>query len=62
MNKGYQGKTAEFAKGGAGDPSVSKFLKTPDQFRTDKGVPQDYGSKGGNKPKDKSLPPVKPKS
>lgn len=62
MNKGYQGSSADYAKGGKGDPSVSRFLKTPDQFRTDTGVAQDYGSKGGNKPKDKSLTPVKAKS
>lgn len=62
MNKGYQGSTQCFAKGGPVLGSDSKFLKTPDQFRTDTGVAQDYGSKGGNKPKGKSLPAVKPKS
>lgn len=61
MNKGYSGSTQTFAKGGPVLGKTSAFLKGPDQFRTDKGVPQDYGSKGGNKPKDKSLTPVKPR-
>lgn len=60
-NKGYSGSAQCFAKGGPVLGSNSKFLKTPDQFREGKGVSQDYGSKGGNKPKDKSLTPVKPR-
>lgn len=62
MNKGYQGSTARFAKGGAVIGANSQFLKTPDQFREGKGVEQDYSSKGGRKGKDKSLSPVKPRS
>lgn len=62
-NKGYQGSAQCFAAGGPVlNTSDSQFFKTPDQFRTDTGVKQDYASKGGNKPKGKSLPAVKPKS
>lgn len=54
-------KPACYAQGGPVLGSNSRFLKTEDQFRTGKGVAQDYGSKGGNKPKDKQLPAVKPR-
>lgn len=53
-----------FAKGGGKLGRTRDFLKGPDQFRTDKGVEQDYSkgkaSAGGGK--DKCLPPVKPRS
>ncbi len=50
-----------FAKGGGKLGRTRDFLKGPDQFRTDKGVEQDYGSKSKSKGKDKSLPVVKPR-
>ncbi len=60
--KGYKGHNETFAKGGGKLGRTRDFLKTPDQFRTDKGVEQDYGSKSkAASGKDKSLPAVKPR-
>ncbi len=42
-NKGYMGKDTEYAKGGAGDSTVSRFLKTPDQFTDGRLPPSDKG-------------------
>lgn len=51
-----------FAKGGGKLGRTRDFLKTPDAFRTDKGVEQTYTKKGkGSEGKDKSLPVVKPR-
>lgn len=52
-----------FAKGGGKLGRTRDFLKGPDQFRTDKGVEQNYSKSGkGSGGKDKSLAPVKPRS
>lgn len=74
MNKGYQGRGAHFAKGGRVLGKESSFMKTPDQFREDKGNATDEnwgkgtsGTKGDGGPAapapraSKSLPPVKPR-
>lgn len=47
-NKGYQGSNVEYAKGGPGNSSVSKFLKTEDEFRdsTNKASDEDWGKTG----------------
>lgn len=50
-----------FAKGGPVIGTNSRFLKTPDSFRSSGNAKQDYASKGGNKPKDKSQKPILPK-
>lgn len=65
-NKGYQGSSADYAKGGPGDPSVSRFLKTEDEFRqaTNKSSDEDWGKTGKTgdmAAKSKSLSPVKPR-
>ncbi len=74
MNKNYAGKTAHYAQGGAVLGKVSSFMKTPDQFRDDRGNETDEnwgkdtgGVKGDGGPaapaaKDKSLKAVKPRS
>lgn len=49
LSAGSKGKgpvTANFASGGEVLTSRSKFLKTPNQFTTDKGVAQDYDKTG----------------
>lgn len=52
-----------YAAGGPVLGKDSEFLKTPDAVRTDKGVPQDYGTKGASSGgKDKSMTPVKPRT
>jgi hypothetical protein len=70
MNKGYQGKTESFAKGGAVLGRTVDFLKTPDRFREIRTAKQanetqDNFGKGSSKanPKgaDKSEKPVKPR-
>ena len=55
----------------AGGPVLGRtrdFMKEPDQFdggrmppKNPTATPQEYGSKGGYAPKDKSLKPVKPR-
>lgn len=72
--KGYQGKTADYARGGAVLGKTSQFMKTPDQFREDKGNATDEnwgkgasGDKGDGGPaapaaKGKELKAVKPRS
>lgn len=71
-NKGYQGSAQCFAQGGPVLGKTSQFMKTPDQFRTDKSNVSDEnfgkGSKGGGDggpaappAKGKSLSPVKPR-
>jgi hypothetical protein len=65
----YKGKgpvSASFAKGGDEITSRSRFLKTPDVFRTSI-ERQDYDKtgKGGEQSKmtgDKSLKPIKPRT
>ncbi len=62
MSKGYSGSEACYAAGGPVLAKTnSRFLKTEDQFRTDKGVDQDYGTKSKHAPDDKCLPAVKPR-
>lgn len=67
--KGSGPVSASYAKGGEClQTSRSKFMKTPDMFRTGKGDGQDYGKsgKGGTLAKvegdTKKLPAVKPKT
>lgn len=64
MNKGYQGRTASYAKGGEVLGRTKDFMKTPDRFRESqfKKKTEDVFPKGAvNTGKDKSLTPVKPK-
>lgn len=71
--KGYSGKDASYAEGGAVLGRTRDFMKTPDRFRGDSGkyenCPTDdnFGKKGGKDMapaarKDKCLPAVKPHS
>lgn len=67
-NKGYQGKSESFAKGGPVLGRTTDFLKTEDRF-TGRKAPappkndEDWGSKKSEpKGKDKSLKAVKPRS
>lgn len=66
MNKGYSGKEASFANGGAVLGRTRDFLKTPDAFRENKGNPQNFGKSGGEDKappaKGKELAAIKPKS
>lgn len=65
MTKGSGPKTAKYAEGGPVMGSRSRFMKTPDAFREDKGVPQDYGTKGAPAKRQgdtKTLKPVKPRT
>lgn len=64
MNKGYQGKTANYAEGGAVLGKTSQFLKTEDQFRAtyhkDPGAGADkpYGKSGINSGTGEVRPPA----
>lgn len=73
MNKGYQGKSETFAKGGAANATNSIFYKSENQFTDDKyntsdenwgkgskGPKGDGGPAAPKAPKDKCLPAVKP--
>ncbi len=51
-----------YAQGGPVVGTTSKFFKAPESFRSAGPGQQNYASKGGNKAKDKSLSPVKPRS
>jgi hypothetical protein len=71
MAYNYKGKgaiSATYAQGGPVITTNSRFLKTPNQFCTDTGVPQEYGKsgKGGKLAKTegdaKSLTPIKPRT
>lgn len=66
--KGGDIRQGDYAKGGAARTTVSRFLKTPDEFRTDKSnaTDEDWGKKGSKDPLtsrtgDKCLTPVKPR-
>lgn len=68
MNKGATTKVESFAAGGPVLGRTCDFMKTPDQFRENKGNVKNF-AKGADagvcKPpaaKDKSLPAVKPRS
>ncbi|HEX6825409.1 MAG TPA: hypothetical protein VF077_03750 [Nitrospiraceae bacterium] len=56
FSKGSKPKTAKFAKGGAVCTSRSRFLKTPDTFRTDE-QKREYGGK-----KDPLAKPIEKKA
>ena len=59
--KSYGTFNAGYAAGGPVLGRARDFIKSPDAFRTDKGDPQDYSNKKGEKGKDKSMKPVKPR-
>jgi hypothetical protein len=64
MSKGKGPVSARYAEGGPPITTKSRFLKTPDTFRTDRQrIDYDKKSKGGEMSKlegGKSLTPVKP--
>jgi hypothetical protein len=66
-SKGLGPVTAEYAKGGPEFSTRSKFMKTPDVFRTSI-EEQDYGKKGKGgtlsktEGETKKLPAIKPRS
>jgi hypothetical protein len=64
MIKGHRPHDAHYAQGGAVLGRTTDFMKTPNEFTTGKGVPQDYSAKGSpaKRTGDKSLKAVKPRT
>jgi len=63
LSKGMKPQNMGYAAGGTVLGRTRDFIKTPDEFRTGMGVPQDYSSKGSpaKRTGDKSEKAIKPR-